>query len=349
MRIGLVFVFVAMVWVGGVCCAAAGGSRAGVDVGGDWGLHEEFKGCSDCHGKGAEEITAETAELVAAVPQLCYECHEEYAAIDTWKHGPAATGECLLCHEPHQAANKGLLSKPVPELCRHCHEGKTLDLVPDHAEESYANCGDCHEAHSSPGRMLLKQAFLASEQGKAYMSKSAAARPRPTFVDGRGSLGGIEGVNIVLSLNGSKSLERYGVKAEFITAGVEKHLSRNGVTVLSDKEHNERDSTLHVQVRLMEVPSMRRPGQVDAISGSIDIYLQQAVELLGKDRDGRTRFCKATTWDTGAIAIWGVTQVRDGFDEAIKILVDRFGKDYLAANPPDSTPTSTTQVRLQQE
>jgi len=172
------------------------------------------------------------------------------------------------------------------------------------------------------------------------MRNSVYARPRPTFVDSRGSLGGLNGVRVVPVVNGSNSLGRYGVTEQLVRTKIEQHLQRNGVKILSGEDHNERESVLHVQVRLMEVPSMRRAGQVDAISGSIDVYLQQAVELLGTDRDGRKRFCTATTWDTGAIAIWGVTQVQDGFEEAAKVLVDRFGKDYRDANPADSTPTS---------
>ncbi|MHC4166662.1 MAG: hypothetical protein ACYSWQ_06880 [Planctomycetota bacterium] len=42
----------------------------------------------------------------------------------------------------------------------------------------------------------------------------------------------------------------------------------------------------------------------------------------------------------GAIAIWGVTQVKERFEQATKVLVDRFGKDYLDANPRDMATTS---------
>lgn len=347
MRISVLPALVMVVCAAGVF-AVAGAEKMTVDPAADWGLHEQFKDCVPCHGGKPDVDSTDKPDMVAPVPQLCYTCHEERAAMEGWKHGPVAAGECLMCHQPHQAGHKPLLNKAVPELCYHCHEPRTLALVTDHAKPSHASCTDCHEAHASPGRMLLKQSYLQSEAGQAYMRNSSYARPRPTFVDSRGSLGGLKGVRVVPVLNGSKSLSRYGVTEQLVRTKIEQHLGRNGIKILSDKEHNERESALHVQVRLMEVPSMRRPGLVDAVSGSIDIYLQQAVELLGTDREGRKRFCTATTWDTGAIAIWGVTQVEAGFEEATKVLVDRFGKDYLDANPADPALTLNARVRTTQ-
>ena len=34
-----------------------------------------------------------------------------------------------------------------------------------------------------------------------------------------------------------------------------------------------------------------------------------------------------------AVVIWGVSQVEDGIDQAVKVLVARFGNDYVKANP----------------
>jgi predicted CXXCH cytochrome family protein len=305
-----------------------------------WGLHEPLSNCVACHDINAKG----SSKFAVQVPQLCYTCHKEYLATDGWKHGPVATGDCLLCHEQHEAATRPLLKKPIPELCYHCHEPGMLGQIANHAKQSHTSCTDCHEAHASPGRMLLKQTYLKTDKGQSYMNKSSSARPRPTFVDRRGSLGELQGVSVMPMLNGSKSLNRYGVTEEFVRTKVEQHLRRHGVKILSDKEHDERESSLHVQLRLMEVTSMRRPGQIEGVSASINIYLRQTVELLAADRDGRKRFCAATTWDTGAIAIWGVSQVKEGFEEASKALVDRFGKDFLDANPRDSALTSNVQA-----
>jgi len=308
-----------------------------------WGLHEPLKGCVPCHANRPDTNSTEKPGLAKPMPQLCYDCHNEYIMMDAWKHGPVATGECLLCHESHQSEEKSLLVNSIPALCYNCHEPKMLRLIPDHAKPSYSACTTCHEAHASPGRMLLKQAYLETDEGQAYMSKNSSARPRPIFVDSRGSLYGLKGVDVVTMLNGSDSLNRYGVTEKFVRTNVKEHLQRNGIKILSDSEENVRESSLHVRVRLIGVPSARRPGQTNALSASINIYLQQVVELPGTDPQGRKRFCTATTWETGAIALWGITQAKEGVNEAAKILVDRFGKDFHAANTMDLAAGTGTQ------
>jgi len=70
-----------------------------------------------------------------------------------------------------------------------------------------------------------------------------------------------------------------------------------------------------------------------AYPGSFNIFLQQTVELLPVPGDAKRRYCTATTWDTGAILIWGKSQVEEGLKEAVEVLVGRFSKNYLAANP----------------
>lgn len=344
MRISVLLTLVTVVCAAGVAVAAESEKMA-VEPDADWGLHTEFKDCVSCHVDKPDPDSTDKPEMVAPVPQLCYTCHEERAAIDGWKHGPVATGECLLCHQPHQAGHKPLLKKAIPELCYHCHETKTLALVTDHSKQSHASCTDCHEAHASPGRMLLNRTYLQSEAGQEYIGNSAYAYPRPTFVDRRGSLGGLEGVEVIAMLNGSKSLGRYGVTEDLVRMKAEEYLRGNGIGILTSDEHNERKSLLRVQVRLMAVPLTRGPRAVDALAANINICLQQAVELPGTDRDGRKRFCSATTWDTGAIAIWGVTQVKEGFGEATKVLVNQFCEDYLDANPRDSAPALNADAR----
>ena len=302
-----------------------------------WGLHETLKNCVACHGDQPGQSLPDKSDLIAAVPKLCYTCHEEYASLDAWEHGPVATGNCLLCHGAHNTKSESLLNKPIPELCYHCHEAETLGLVANHSDKSHTSCTDCHESHSSPGRMLLKQSFLRTDAGRDYLANNSVARPRPTFVDRRGSLGGLEGVAVVSVIDGSESLKRYGVTEDFVRAKVERQLKQIGVKILPRKEQTARESTLHVHLRLVEVPSQRRSGQVYALSGSFNISLRQMVELLAAPGDGNRRFCAATTWDTGAVVIWGVSQIEEGIDQAVKVLVGRFGNDYVKANPRDKT------------
>ena len=105
MRINLLFVLVMVVGAPGVF-GVAGAEKTSENSAATWGRHEPFKGCVPlCHDKKPDADSTDMPYLVSPVPQLCYTCHKEYAATDDWKHGPVATGECLLCHEQHQAEN----------------------------------------------------------------------------------------------------------------------------------------------------------------------------------------------------------------------------------------------------
>ena len=298
-----------------------------------WGLHEPLKNCVTCHDKQPEQASPDTPDLVASVPQLCYGCHKDYVSLDGWVHGPVAAGDCLFCHEQHKTDNKSLLRKPVPELCYQCHEAKTLQLDANHSDESYVHCNDCHDGHTSPGRMLLKQDFLNTDAGLDYISKNPSTQPQSTFVGRSGSLSGLRGVKVVAVVEKSDLYKRYGLTEDAVRTKFEKQLRRNGIRIIGSKERIVRQSWLYVYLRLMEVPSQSHLERVDALSGSLNMFLRQKVELLGTPGDSKRRFCTATTWDTGGIVIWGTKQVEEGLDETVEILVDQFSKDYLDANP----------------
>ncbi len=133
-----------------------------------WRSHEPVKNCTVCHGEQRRAGTARKVQLVAEVPQLCYNCHKEYSTLPAWVHGPVATGNCLLCHEPHKAKNGSLLRKPVPDLCYQCHEEQAIRQIKNHAEASYTACLNCHEGHASIARGLLRQTFLEQPAGREY-------------------------------------------------------------------------------------------------------------------------------------------------------------------------------------
>lgn len=126
---------------------------------GGWHIHEPLKNCTLCHGEVRRANSSRKVQLVAEVPQLCYGCHKKYSALQAWVHGPVATGNCLLCHEPHKTKSESLLRKPVPELCYLCHEEQAIRLIQNHGEASYARCMDCHEGHAGAARGLLRQTF----------------------------------------------------------------------------------------------------------------------------------------------------------------------------------------------
>ena len=315
------------------------------DSGATWGFHEPLKNCVTCHEHQPEQDSSDMPYLIASVPQLCYGCHKDYISLAGWVHGPVSIGECLLCHEPHETDNKSLLRKPIPELCYQCHETRMLQLVANHLDESYAQCNDCHDGHASPGRMLLKQDFLKTDAGLDYISNNPSTQPQSTFVDRRGSLSGLRGVNVVAVVEKSDLFKRYGLTEDAVRRKFEIQLRRNGVRIIGRKERILRQSWLYVYLRLMEVPSQNHLKRVEALSGSINIFLRQKVELLGTPGESKRRFCTATTWDTSGIVIWGTTQVEEGLEGTIKVLVEQFSKDYMDAN---SKSQATAPVRSEQ-
>jgi len=138
---------------------------------GDWHIHAQLKNCVDCHGEQRQSGFSGKVHLVAEVPQLCYICHREYSALESWMHGPVATGECLLCHEPHKTKAESLLRQPVPELCYQCHDRQAVRATKNHAEESYSRCTNCHDAHASATKSLLRRTFLEKPAGLDYQSE----------------------------------------------------------------------------------------------------------------------------------------------------------------------------------
>jgi len=188
--------------------------------------------------------------------------------------------------------------------------------------------------------MLLKQGFLETDAGLEYVSKNPAIQPQTTFVEPRGSLIGLRGVTVVAVVEQSDLFKRYGLTENAIREKVEAQLRQNGVRVIDGEERIVRQSWLYVHLRLMEVPSRNSFERADVLSGNLNIFLRQKVELLGTPGDSKRRFCTATTWDTGGIVIWGTRQVKEGLDETIEVLVERFCKDYLSANPKDQASVS---------
>lgn len=141
-----------------------------------WRMHEPVKDCTVCHGKQPRRGASPKVQLVASIPSLCYQCHQEYSAPEGWMHGPVATGDCLLCHEPHKTKTESLLRKPLPELCYQCHEPQAVRAIQGHAELSGRRCVDCHAAHAAETKSLLKPAYLNTPAGRPYKLESRRRR-----------------------------------------------------------------------------------------------------------------------------------------------------------------------------
>ena len=299
------------------------------------GINELHKNCIQCHGDQWEKTSKKFPNLVALVPELCYGCHKEHLPQDGWVHGPVATGKCLLCHDPHKTDSKSMLIKSIPELCLQCHEAESLKSVANHSKKSYAQCDDCHNDHISPGRMLLKLDFFKSDTGKDYIRKNPSIHPSLAFAGHRGLLSKLSDIKIITDIKKPDLLKRYGLTEDALRTKFEMHLRQNGIRTTDQKERNAQQSYLYVDLRLTEVPSQDKSGLVDALSGSLNIFFRQMIELPNSGGDSKKRFGMATAWDSSHIIIWKKAQVEEGLNESIKILIEKFEKKCLGANTRD--------------
>jgi len=103
--------------------------------------------CTGCH----EPHASDHARLIkAAMPELCFECHNRNlrdadgkslsAAKKTFddetltKHMPFGIGQCAMCHAPHASPNHRLLNAPYP-----------AEFYTSYSEDKYF-CFGCHDA-----------------------------------------------------------------------------------------------------------------------------------------------------------------------------------------------------------
>ncbi|MCF7954791.1 MAG: cytochrome c3 family protein [Phycisphaerae bacterium] len=119
-------------------------------------FHKPQKPCEFCHGKKTQGKYTLPIHLIEKIPDLCYNCHKDYAKTNAHVHGPVAVGKCRLCHEPHRSKNRHLLIKPVPELCFTCHNSDMINQIPSHRPELMGKCNFCHHAHAGPKKGLLR-------------------------------------------------------------------------------------------------------------------------------------------------------------------------------------------------
>jgi predicted CXXCH cytochrome family protein len=107
--------------------------------------------CDDCHG------TKRTGATVAAVPELCFKCHEpkrEWLSAPV-VHAPLKTKEaCLACHGPHSGEPTAILVKAGEALCFTCHDPKPFRRKNVHAALA-DGCETCHDPHGSKNQKLL--------------------------------------------------------------------------------------------------------------------------------------------------------------------------------------------------
>lgn len=120
----------------------------------------EEKRCTDCHLMVAAEKSSSSGwisdlpELLLPKTELCLTCHDAPQA--TFTHGPAASGNCALCHQSHTSNYPHLLRmEKIDALCRACHDPNDLLDKEGHKEYETFECTACHDPHASEQEYLL--------------------------------------------------------------------------------------------------------------------------------------------------------------------------------------------------
>jgi predicted CXXCH cytochrome family protein len=106
--------------------------------------------CGSCHDQSV------MGKLLKPLPELCYQCHEDFDTKYKAVHGPVGGGQCNMCHSPHMSANQHLLTRTEKALCLYCHDPITVLNDSYHADANDIDCIVCHNPHGGENRNLLR-------------------------------------------------------------------------------------------------------------------------------------------------------------------------------------------------
>jgi predicted CXXCH cytochrome family protein len=115
-------------------------------------LHSPYqdKQCNSCHDQ------SKMGKLIKNLPELCYQCHEDFSTRFKVLHGPVAGGQCSVCHSPHMSLNADLLVRTGQSQCLHCHESGEIFKTAVHQDNKETNCTECHNPHGGEDRNILR-------------------------------------------------------------------------------------------------------------------------------------------------------------------------------------------------
>lgn len=108
--------------------------------------------CLSCHTGHAD---GNSKALIKPANAICLDCHMSVLEDSPGKkaaytHSPVATGQCILCHDPHGNADKSMMVKNAQSVCEKCHKPDDPKLVAAHSKYPIAGsqCASCHDPHS---------------------------------------------------------------------------------------------------------------------------------------------------------------------------------------------------------
>jgi len=115
-------------------------------------FHQPYqnKQCNSCHDQG------KMGTLKKPMPDLCYQCHENFSENYKVLHGPVGGGQCTMCHSPHMSLNKDLIIRTSQSLCLYCHDSREVLEVSAHQDMKDITCTECHNPHGGADRNLLR-------------------------------------------------------------------------------------------------------------------------------------------------------------------------------------------------
>jgi predicted CXXCH cytochrome family protein len=115
-----------------------------------WIIHDAYskETCGDCHDK------SQAYKILEPLPELCYQCHDDFSEQYEILHAPLEDGECSECHNPHKSKNAALLIAPPKKICFGCHDFEDIKENEAHEDIEPGDCLDCHNPHGG-GEFLL--------------------------------------------------------------------------------------------------------------------------------------------------------------------------------------------------
>jgi len=119
-------------------------------------VHVPLKdGCTQCHDP---HITGNKFMLRGkTVADSCKQCHKIGLNMQ-YMHGPAAVGQCTICHDAHSSDHDKLLTMDASRLCFSCHVTTKEQLTKFEFvhEPAKNNCIGCHDPHGANNPRLVK-------------------------------------------------------------------------------------------------------------------------------------------------------------------------------------------------
>lgn len=118
----------------------------------EFNLHEPYRErkCATCHDRN--NMGKPKMSIIA----LCAQCHDDFSQEYEVLHGPVATGNCTICHNPHQSKLNSLLQQDGQELCFKCHDANFTESSTIHKDIKDTNCTECHNPHGGNNNFNLQ-------------------------------------------------------------------------------------------------------------------------------------------------------------------------------------------------